>query len=304
MLLRQLEYLSALARERHFGRAALACHVSQPALSAAIRKLELELGVQLVHRHHRYDHLTPEGQSLLRWAEQALASLNGMATEASQLRHDLRGTLRLGVIPTALPMVSTIIGPLLNRHPKIHAEVRSLSSIEISHQLDSHHLDAGVTYLDNEPLGRVRTTPLYRERYVFLTTNEDPSGTTIGWAAVARTSPCLLTRDMQNRRIVDAAFRAAGEEAVPLVETNSITALLSFARTGWACVMADTWLALQGLPPGMRSLALVDPVVSHVVGLVAPDDELVHPIVAALGEEVATVDVDGELARRIGAAAR
>ena len=78
MFLRQLEYLTALARERHFGRAAEACHVSQPALSAAIRKLERELGLPLVKRHQRYDDLTPEGRALLPWAQQALAGLDGL----------------------------------------------------------------------------------------------------------------------------------------------------------------------------------------------------------------------------------
>jgi DNA-binding transcriptional LysR family regulator len=96
LFLRQFEYLTALARERHFGRAAEACHVSQPALSAAIRKLEHELGVPLVNRQQRYDDLTPQGRALLPWAEQALASLDGLTAEAARLRQGLTGTLRLG----------------------------------------------------------------------------------------------------------------------------------------------------------------------------------------------------------------
>ena len=151
MFLRQLEYLTALARERHFGRAAEACHVSQPALSAAIRKLEHELGVPLVNRQQRYDDLTPQGRALLPWAEQAVASLDGLTAEAARLRQGLTGTLRLGVIPTALSVVSLITGPLLARHPDVRVEVRSLSSIEIGRRLADHELDAGITYLDNEP---------------------------------------------------------------------------------------------------------------------------------------------------------
>jgi DNA-binding transcriptional LysR family regulator len=92
--LRQLEYLTVLARERHFGRAALACHVSQPSLSAAIRKLEHELGVPLVHRGHRYDDLTPEGRALLGWAQRAVATVDGLTAEASRLRKDV--TARCG----------------------------------------------------------------------------------------------------------------------------------------------------------------------------------------------------------------
>lgn len=300
MLLRQLEYLSALARERHFGRAARSCHVSQPALSAAIRKLELELGVPLVVRHPHSNDLTPEGHSLLRWAQQALASLDGMAVEASRLRHELRGTLRLGVIPTALPVVAVLIDPLLARHPGVQVEIRSMSSIELGQQLGSFDLDAGVTYLDNEPLGRVRPVPLYDERYLFLTTSGEPPDDHISWAEAAAASPCLLTRDMQNRRIIDAAFDTAGVAAAPRVETNSITALLSLASRGRPCVMAHTWLALHGLPPGMRALTLDRPVVSHTVGLVIPEGDLLAPMVAALCDDLSGVDVEAELDRGAG----
>jgi len=302
VFLRQLEYLTALARERHFGRAAQACHVSQPALSAAIRKLERELGVALVNRQQRYDDLTPEGRALLPWAQQALASLDGLTAEATRLRDSLTGTLRLGVIPTALSAASLITGPLLKRHPDVRVEVRSLSSIEIGRQLADHELDAGVTYLDNEPLGAIIATPIYDERYLFLTQSEHPPGETIGWSELKGVPLCLLTRDMQNRRIVDAALRDAGVEASARVEADSISALLSFARTGWSCVTAQTWVALQGPPPGMRSLALTDPEITHTVGLVEPETDLVHPILRALHDELSSHDIDGELAQRSRAA--
>ena len=82
MLLRQLEYLLALAKERHFARGAAACHVSQPSLSAAIRKLERELGVPIVLRSHRFAGFTPEGERVLAWAHRFLVA-------ADALRHDL-----------------------------------------------------------------------------------------------------------------------------------------------------------------------------------------------------------------------
>jgi DNA-binding transcriptional LysR family regulator len=284
MFLRQLEYLTALARERHFGRAAQACQVSQPALSVAIRKLERELGVPLVHRHHRFDDLTPEGRSLLRWAQQAQASVDGLAAEAALLRDDLSGMLRLGVIPTALSVISLITGPLLERHPGIRLEIRSLSSIEIGRRLADLELDAGITYLDNEPLGDVDAAPIYEERYVCLTRATNPAQATITWSELREIPLCLLTTDMQNRRIVDAALREAGVTASTRVEANSISALLSFARTGWSCVMAHTWLPMQQPPPGMQSLALVHPTVTHQVGLVTRHTELHPPIVRALRE--------------------
>lgn len=306
MLLRQLEYLTVLARERHFGRAALACHVSQPSLSAAIRKLEEELGVPLVQRGHRYDDLTPEGRVLLSWAQQATATVEGMAAEASRLRGDLSGTLRMGVIPTALPAIALITGPLLDRHPGVRLEVRSHSSIEIGQLLDNHDIDVGVTYLDNEPLGTVHATPLYDERYVYLTASGSSPGHSISWAQLRDEPLCLLTPDMQNRRIVGGAFASAGVQVAPRVEVNSITAMLAFARRGRSCVMAHTWLWLHGLPSGMRALLLTDPEPVHKIGLVTAATGSEQPLVAALIDALRGNDIDAQLTQVVptnGAAA-
>jgi len=286
MVLRQLEYLSALAKERHFGRAAAACHVSQPALSVAIRKLEAELGVELVHRDRRYDDLTPQGRELLSWARQALASVDGLSAEAARLSGELGGRLRLGVIPTALPAVAEIAAPLLAANPAIDLEVRSLSSIEIGAQLDSFGIDAGITYLDNEPLGRLLAQPVYRERYVFLTA-EGTATESIPWRDLDGVSLCLLTPEMQNRRIVDAALRESGATARARIETASISALLAFARAGWSSVVSDTWLDLYGVPAGMRAVPLVEPDLSYTVGIVTRETELVPPAVKALLDSVA-----------------
>lgn len=108
MQLRQLEYLVALARERHFVRAAAACYVSQPSLSAAIRRLEHELGVPIVRRGRRYEGLTTEGEVVLAWAHRILAEGDALRQELSALRDGLTGTLRLGVVPTALPAASLL----------------------------------------------------------------------------------------------------------------------------------------------------------------------------------------------------
>jgi DNA-binding transcriptional LysR family regulator len=285
MVLRQLEYLSALARERHFGRAAAACHVTQPALSIAIRKLERELGVELVQRGHRYDDLTPPGRELLRWGRQALASVDGLLSEATRLSGELGGRLRLGVIPTALPAIAELTAPLLEDHPTVDLEVRSLSSNEIGDQLAAFEIDAGVTYLDNEPLGRLRGKPIYAEEYAFLTA-EPIEAEELRWAALDGLALCLLTPEMQNRRIVEGMLREAGASARARVESDSIAALLSFARAGWSSVVSKTWLGLYGVPEGMRALPLVAPKVDYTIGIVTPDTELVPPVVQALLDRV------------------
>lgn len=281
MVLRQLEYLTALARERHFGRAAAACHVSQPALSASLRKLELELGLQLVRRGHRYDDLTPEGKEILARAQHTLAAVNGLTSEAARLSSDLAGRLRLGVIPTALPAVATIAKPLLAKHPDVDLEVRSFASREIAAQLETYGIDAGITYLGDGPLGKLSSIPVYEERLVFLA-NEPPRGATIKWNDLDGERLCLLTSEMQNRRIIDAALREAGARASARIETNSISALFSFVREGWSSVVSHTWLSLFGVPEGMRALRLIEPTVVRPIGIVSKATDLPSPLVKAL----------------------
>jgi DNA-binding transcriptional LysR family regulator len=281
MFLRQLEYLTALAREQHFGRAAAACNVSQPALSTGIRKLERELDVELIHRAGGRAELTAEGQELLRWADLALVGVEGLKSEAARLGTELRGRLRLGVIPTALPVVARIVQPLLDRHPAIDLEVMSMSSREIGLQLQAHGIDAGITYLDNEPLGDVEAHPIYEERYVFVTP-APRGGTTIPWADLEGVKLCLLSGEMQNRRIIDSIFESIGVKPAVALQANSISALISFLGAGWSCVVSHAWLDLYGVPERMSAMSLVDPEVKHQIGLVVPRVELAPPTVRAL----------------------
>ncbi|MEZ5077135.1 MAG: LysR family transcriptional regulator [Solirubrobacterales bacterium] len=289
MLLRQLEYLSVLARKRHFRNAAAACHVSQPALSVAIRKLERELGVELVQRGRHYDDLTPQGRELLRWAQEVLTSVDAMVSDAARLGGELSGRLRLGAIPTSLPTIANLAEPLLRDHPSIEVEVRSLSSNEISAQLESFDIDAGITYLDNEPLGRLRSKPIYTEGYAYLTA-EPIEAEQLSWAALDGVALCLLTPEMQNRRIIDAALRESGATARACVESDSISALLSFARAGWSSVVSKTWLGLYGVPTGMRALPLVEPEIDHMIGIVTRDTDLLPPVVGALLEHMPGIE--------------
>ena len=115
-MLRQLEYLVALAREKHFGRAAAACNVSQPTLSAAIRQLEEELGAPIVERGHRYMGLTAQGQLALEHAHRMLAEAENLRRGLEEIDKGLGGRLRIGAIPTALPIVSQDNRPVLRRN--------------------------------------------------------------------------------------------------------------------------------------------------------------------------------------------
>src|ERR1051326_2486595 len=175
-MLDKLDFILGLAREKHFGRAAEAGGVTQPTLSAGVKQLEEQMGVLLVNRGSRFQSFTAEGERVLDWARRIVGDTRAMRAEINALRHGLSGQLRIAAIPTALAMVASLTTPFRLRHPNVRFTVMSRTSIEVLEQLENLEIDAGVTYLDNEPLGRVSTVPLYRERYCLLTAADAPLG--------------------------------------------------------------------------------------------------------------------------------
>ena len=169
----KLEMFMVLAREQHFGHAAEHCGVTQPTLSSALRQLEDHLGVVLVKRGSRYQGLTPEGERVLEWARHIVGSTRSMRDEMRAMRFGLTGQVQIAVIPTALAMVHELTTPFREKHPDVSFAILSRTSVEIQALLDDLRIDAGITYLDNEPLGRVTAIPLYRERYHLVTSNMD-----------------------------------------------------------------------------------------------------------------------------------
>jgi DNA-binding transcriptional LysR family regulator len=129
MVIRHLQYLTALARERHFARAAAACNVTQPTLSAGIKQLEESLGVLIAERGQRYLGLTGEGERVLAWAQRVLVDYDGLRQELSAMREGLVGRLRIGAIPVTLPIVPLLTAPFNRLHKRTDIPVTSLTSI-------------------------------------------------------------------------------------------------------------------------------------------------------------------------------
>jgi DNA-binding transcriptional LysR family regulator len=285
MLIRHLQYLSALSKERHFARAAASCNVTQPTLSAGIKQIEEVLGVLLVERGHRFIGFTAEGERVLGWAQRVLADYEGLTQELGSLREGLVGRLQIGVIPTALPLMHHLTEPFAARHPRTMTAVLSMNSVQIQRGLDAFELDAGVTYLDNEPLARVRTVPLYEERYVLVTPAGGPfdASREVTWEDAAGLPLGLLTSDMQNRRILDMQFRDAGAVVRPVFETNStLTLMAHLRRAPWSTVIPHTYLGLLDSTPGLISRPMTAPAASHQIGLVVAEREPLQPLARAL----------------------
>ena len=285
----KLEMFIALANERHFGRAAETVGVTQPSLSSAIRQLEDQLGVQLVFRGSRFQGLTPEGQRVLDWARRIVGDMRALKDEMRSVHAGLSGNLRIGVIPTALPMVADLTAPFTARHPNMRVTILSRTSAEILDGIESLELDAGITYLDTEPLGRVAQTPLYTEFYRFLCAPGSPFAgrAQISWHEVASVPLCLLTADMQNRRIVNQHLAEAGAKVQAMVESNSTIALVSHVRSSlWASVVPMK-LAEMFTGQGLIAIPIVEPEAEHLVGLVTARRDPQTPVLQALIEAAA-----------------
>ena len=284
----KLEMLLALAQEQHFGRAAEACGVTQPTLSAGLKQLEETLGVLLVNRQSRFLGFTPEGLRTLEWARRIVGDARAMREELRASRQGLTGHLRIAAIPTALALLARLTTPFRARHPAVSFTALSRTSIEVLGLLENLDIDAGLTYVDNEPLGRVRAVPLYRERYRLLTAADSPLGDrdTVTWADVARIPLCLLTPDMQNRRILERKLRVGGPMPQPSLQSNSVVVLFSHVRTGrWASVMPAMLAETLGLTDPIRSIPIEEDEIPPLVGLVYPQREPMTPLTAALVTE-------------------
>lgn len=299
MDIRQLQYLVALAREKHFTRAAQACNVTQPTLSGRIRQLELELGVPIVERGQRYQGLTQEGERVLKWAQLILNNWTSMHQELAQLAisdFGLTGRLALGAIPSALPIIPYLTRDVQRLHPEINFTIMSMSSEEILRGLEDFSIDAGISYLDNEPINDLLATPLYVERYCLFV----PAGhrfaslDQVTWKEAAELPLGLLTTNMQNRRIIDRAFEAAGCHPQPALETNSVINLYSNVRLmDLASVMPRYLANMLGDDAGVKAIPLVEPEVAHSVGVVTQDRDPVAPLVRAFRQAASHFSTNG-----------
>lgn len=292
MNLASLRYLVALHEHQHFGRAALACHITQPALSNALRALEVELGMPIVKRGRTYAGLTAEGALVLASAQRMLHEREQLQQALDSTASAPSGRLHLGAVPTAMPILARFAAQLQARHPGIAPVVRSLSSPEIEAGLESLSLDLGLGYTDRLQLrGAPRLTALaqYTEHYFLLRRASTPApglqiGPPITWAEAATQALCLLTPEMHNRSVIDQSFAAAGATVRPAIETNSITALALAVLAGEVCsVMPGALVGTIRSEGALQALPLTGPDVLTPIGfMLAPGERPTRTLQAAL----------------------
>lgn len=297
MFVRQLTYLVALAQHRHFAQAAESCQVTQPALSAGLRQLEKELGITIIKRDRRFIGFTPEGERVLLWARQMLASLDSLHQEAEFSKSVAGGHLEVGAVPSSLQ--ASMLLTVAYRHvvPELRLGLHSLSTRSILQRVKRRELHLGITYLDQIPQQIFEVKPLYSERYVLV------AGTRPGrrlkphmsWNEAARLPLCLFGREMHNREIIDEAFQQAGAAPRVIVETNTISVLYAMVRSGEMCSVMPVSALPDYFLDGKITLHPLDPPLSALVGMLRLRQKMMPPLVEEAWQLASRLDLQSQL---------
>lgn len=293
MLLTQLQYFVALAREEHFGRAAADCLVSPSTLSEAVRKLEVELGVPLIRRGHRYEGLTAEGELALPWARLVVADQAALTGELSAARGKLTGAARIGTIPSGVAAAAHVASALTEAHPLVRSTVRTgITSEDVVARLRAFELDAGIIHpsaadgpdLVAAALGEV-TSVVVASPGMF-----DEAQAAVTGPMLASVQLGLLAPGMRARRLADEAWREAGIIVRPAAEADSIEALLGLVSSGmWAVVVPESSVATRRKDPSIHVLPLIDPIICTPLAVVRVAATPLPALMRALDEAARAV---------------
>ncbi|MEL7166501.1 MAG: LysR family transcriptional regulator [Pseudomonadota bacterium] len=283
--LRDMEFLTALARRKHFARAAEDCGVSQPAFSMRLRKIEEGLGVALVKRGNRFQGFTSEGEAMLRHAHKIMDDLKIMEQDIRSATGEITGSLSVGIVPTAVIYAARAVDRLRRKHPGITVRLHTGSSLAVQQGVDSGQFEAGFTYGEGLATQLHQIDPVYDERYLLLVPHEmcQSADETITWEEAAELPLCLLEPSMQNRRIIDKVFRDQGLAPQIIAASSGFLASIVLAGEGAAAtIVPEHLLDLFEPMHRVRALRLVEPELEMPVCLFTRSRDLTLPTVDAL----------------------
>jgi DNA-binding transcriptional LysR family regulator len=292
MFLRQFQYLIALEREGHFGRAAERCYVSQPSLSSAIKKLEEELGVPIILRDQKFQGFPNEGKRVVEWARRLLADRAAMFEELAIMQKILHGNLRVGAMPTSSPMLPIVARLFRQHYPEVQIDIQFMGIDQLTLALKNFELDIAFSDLDQIHDARLETLPLYEEPLHLLLPNNDwlDDAPEVDWTAAAELPLCLLSQPSREREIMNNAFASVNCQPQPQLESNSIFQLAFHVMAGdLATIVPKRFTEL----PGTRDKQLVNPVVTQKLGLVWVGGDPILPMARATIELLNQALVEG-----------
>ena len=252
LTLRQLRYFEALAEHAHFGRAAEACAVSQPALSLQIRDLEQSLGAELFERSPRQVRLTPFGEEFAPRVREILRAVDELGDLARASQSWLSGRLRIGVIPTVAPyLLPRIVGSLNRLHPGLDIHVRETLTAKLLRELAEGRLDAAIVALPvSEP--NFAEAPIFVEEFLLVRASED-AGKPVPGIDKLKEMRLLLLEEGHCFRDQALAFCNMGS-SLPreVLEGSSLSTLVQMVAAG----IGVTFIPEMAVPVETRSAAV------------------------------------------------
>jgi LysR family hydrogen peroxide-inducible transcriptional activator len=268
--LRQLRYLAALAEHRHFGRAAEACAVTQPALSMQIRELERFLGVELVERRPGEVVLTQLGAEVAQRGDRVLAGARDLVDFARHRSRLLTGRLHLGVIPTLAPYVLPRILPILQRrYPELHVELRETQTKSLLDELARGSLDAIMLALPIHE-AEIETIRLFDDPFLLGVPADDPRAETarVTAAEIDQQQLILLEEGHCLRDQALAYCAGARRDAAMSLGATSLATVMQMVANGYGVTLVPrVAVDVEVRDERVKLLRFADPEPSRTIGL-------------------------------------
>lgn len=290
MNIRDLDYVVAVAEERHFGRAAGRCNVSQPALSGQIRKLEDELGVELFERSKRHVMVTPVGEQIVALARELIDTAGRIGMTAAAARDPMAGPLRIGMIHTIGPYLSPIILPAIGRElPNVSVALTEASTEELEGRLLDGSIDVAITATTPEDPG-LEELILYAESFEVVLPAGHPLARkkSLGISDLMTGDLLLLTEGHCLRDQVLDACHLRPAAAAPNTRETSLETIIAMVAAGQGITMVPRMCkrALSGRSGGSVGIAFRQTAspVGRTVRLVYRKSFTRHALVERLGE--------------------
>lgn len=271
MTLRDFRYLVALAEYGHFGRAAEACHVSQPTLSTQLKKLEEYLGVVLFERTNRALHITPIGEQIVAKARRVLAETDAIVKLAEQKTGPLQGPLNLGIIPTLSPyLLPWLLPALKSAYPDLRLVVHEDLTDHLLERLNDHHIEAALLALPVDQ-HELESLPVFEEPFMLACPSSHPlaSAETVR-ATDLRSEHLLLLTDghcLRDQALAVCGFdgQSPADEGTDFRAT-SLETIRQMVAAGMGCTLLPA-MALGGKHRRVAIRPLADKAVRRI-GLV------------------------------------
>lgn len=291
LTLRQMRYFEALARERHFGRAAEAVHISQPALSAQILDMEQDLGVRLVERNRNGILLTRQGEDVLAQVRSILEQVDRLESSARNQGKMLHGSVRIGIIPTVAPyLVPKLVPCLRERYPSIEIELKEAVTDRLILDLQDGKLDAVIAALPVDGDG-TETLPLFADRFFMAIARN---------AEAILMSPLTETQVDVERLLLLEEGHCLREQALSVCGTAGKRSLVNFGATSMTTLlqmvshdMGMTLIPEMAIPTetarnDIRIVPFAEPAPSREIGLIWRKSSGRRDEMKALAEAVAS----------------